>query len=233
MENLISVGDINIGNTTNINVIIRPGDADGKRKSRATMLLCPDRTGDRYSIEESHAPEQTLVADVSPDEASTHGEKRPPPRALAFTTGLYLRFVNPEWWETDPPPYMDVTPNMRILSLRGQSGCFPSLETSGQRPIAVRSSHRSLVIERAYDSMKFSISQIPITPCKCPTKSGYWSLRYIHPGRITTLHFNSGGMVVEYAKDFAPSVWSLVNHHRQRGDETYLILNNSSFGEFK
>ena len=203
-------------------LVSRPG-----RKDSPTMaLLCADGPGpgpgsDAPTKSEFSPPTLALNLD-EPESLAELDESSP--CVLPFTTGLYLQFQDPAWWE-HCRPFIDVASNLRVVSLTNGSSQVPSLESGANRPIHLTLDSDSLRISRSVDSMEFSVSlrmQSRGRPIR--RSSAPWSLRQVVAGRLTKLQVQPYEVIVSYERPCASSMWILVNHHERRGDEVYLII---------
>ena len=169
----------------------------------------------------------TLIMDVrrSPVADDSHAESavQITQQELPFTSGIYLRFSDPDWWN-QAPDHIDVAPNLRFLSLKNRTNTFPSIEAGMRRSIEVTRYEDALVVKRPFDAMEFSVPLDPEPPTsRTVNRCRSWSLEHIVDGTTTKLRLKDWSVVLEYERRFAPSMWCLVNDHETRGEETYII----------
>lgn len=213
---------LNIGN---FNVLISDCNCNALQPAAPIALPADDRPSPG-----SQGASETLMVAVNHDSEIVDGggtTHEPPTNAvshvlLPITTGIYLRFSEPSWWET-APRHVDITPNIRLLSVTEVSHRFPSIEAGMGRPIEIAATDESFCIRRDHDSMRFAIalaSKMPDSGVRCDS----WSLCPLDAGRITRLPVENISVIVEYHRDVVSSMWCLVNHHRTRGREVYVVL---------
>lgn len=159
-----------------------------------------------------------LDASVSP----TDDNVAVTPRPLALSNGTYIRFDDPEWWSS-PPDFIDVIPNVRVVSVTDGSLIFPHME-SDVRKITIECHGCRMTIKGR--DMHFpnvhargKLMDSFITP-----QNRKWTLHRVRPDQATKLQMNSCHFIMEYARNFAECMWYLVNHHPRRGDEAYILL---------
>ncbi len=173
----------------------------------------------------------TLSLKITPDPANgSNSEVKIEKAILPFDTGLYFNFNDPAffnvgWWQ-NCPQFVDITPNVRFVPFSGETQDIPSLEIQG-RTINLKLKKDSLCIRREFDGMDFTLNLNPEMPAgtlRTSSRKHNWSLKYIPPTRIVKLPLNNADIIVRYRKSCFSSLWWLVNHHKTRGDEAYLIL---------
>ena len=143
---------------------------------------------------------------------------------LSVKTGMYLIFNDNCWWK-HAPIYIDISPNVRLVSLSDETSEFPSIE-SNNRFITVVSHTDTVTVsnDRGRAGMAFKNATPTKYRGKIKSETTEWSLRSIRAGRLTSLNLNTSNVGIEYSSDFASGVWCLVNHHPRRGDEAYILL---------
>ena len=148
---------------------------------------------------------------------------------LPIDFGIYLRFEDPQWWEK-VPDFMDVTETLRIISITRRRLSFPAIYNGKTREIAVNCKGDSMTIRQGLDnSPSLDLKNIhprgKIRACFQQAHSeNKWSLLRIRAGEVTDLKLSSRNIVLYYGQEFAECVWALVHHHRNRGDEAYILI---------
>ena len=198
------------------------------QKLPGMAVFCPPRQStirkDERDLGHTQKPSRTLALNVPSNQSDPPTEKGTPV-VLPFATGVYLQFNEHDWWES-APPYVDISDNFRIVTIPSNCASFPSLEQEN-RVISIKTTEKNMEIRREWDCMNFSLSHEEKTRRRlfqCNTDRSTWTLRRVAPGQPRKLVFNSNYYILEYRQSAMECMLCLTNHHRARGDETYLIL---------
>ena len=204
------------------------------RDNPSTSILCttPSPLRDSPPNEDPNAKshQSTILFDIPASPAchdrvsTTDTASGPTLHTLPFTAGLYMLFDDTSWWDS-APPFVDVLPNIRVVSLNDRDLDIPSIETETGRTITLSTKGKKLSISRASDSMALSSSIHPLSSEEASNyHSGSWTMSHVPADRPTKLPLNSHNIVVEYRRPWFAAVWTLVHRHRTRGEEVYLII---------
>ena len=220
---------INIEKNFNQTIIYNYNHVQNSKIEQNTMVFCPNNKSERHSDNSLDAiNSKTLTLNISSDDSLNESTKIQS-TMLPFTTGVYLQFTDSNWCKS-APPYIDITNSFRIVTLTKNSTRFPSIEEV-KRIIKVEMKKNKLNITRDWDSMEFRFSYDANNkrPLRFRKNGCYWSLSYIAPERPRKLKFKSNCFVLEYKRSVFKLLLCLVNHHKTRGDEIYIIIYPGDF----
>ena len=146
-----------------------------------------------------------------------------PTSSLAFYTGTYLRFDNPQWWSKSPK-VVDISNFFRVISIDRKSVKAPSIESKSRKIViecdgkylSINGQGTDVIFNRIHARGRLKIRQ--------ETKVREWVLKRIKPDHATRLKINSSYFVIEYDRQFAECVWFLLERHPKRGEAGYILL---------
>lgn len=191
-------------------------DDDGAPRGGSTAIL-------------KWVPEKAPKLEAKDAPASTPAERDEPTPPLPIHLGTYLRFDDPKWWKK-APEFVDVARSIRVVSITRHRVSLPSigLDTGGK--IRIECGADGMVISRGAGNKRLHFKGVRPTGKQMAyfqansTAKSKWSLRRIRANQVTDLFLNSNNAVMYYSKEFAECVWVLVHHHRNRGDEAYILM---------
>ena len=167
---------------------------------------------------------ETQSAPVSQD-----SKNAVPISPLPVDLGIYLRFEDPQWWEK-VQDVMDIAETLRIISITRRRLSFPAIYNGKTREIEINCKGDSMTIRQGLDnSPSLDLKNIhPRGKIRAWFQQAHsenkWSLLRIRAGEVTDLKLSFHNIVLYYGQEFAECVWVLVHHHRNRGDEAYILI---------
>ena len=218
-------------NSIHLNLIV-PKSEDGKNPSGKALIGTGEAQGWTPSSKIKSLPQSSTSVSLEVGGQSNQSKTVnviKSVRPLSAQLGVFIRFSGTQWWD-EAPSFLDIAPNVRIVTVKSRRATIPSIEADSEIPsrlIEVQINKGLIsVLRRAPHQVLFV--DMPCKGRKRIQRSSQqiWSIRAIRPSIPTVLNAQATPFAMEYDKTFASGVWCLTNHHRQRGEEIYLFLGN-------
>lgn len=169
--------------------------------------------------------------------ASRNSENADLRTPLPVRFGTYIRFEDPKWW-MEAPEFLDIAKALRVISITRRRHSVPSIDagTDRTRRIMINCESNAMVISRGVaGSPNLHFKNVhPHGRLRAHFQApdqAKWSLCRIRANEVTDLDLNSCNAVIYYSQGFAECVWLLVQHHRHRGDEAYILVRKQELAD--